>query len=150
MAGMSDFIAKATTELGIDPGAAQAGTGGLLNLIKTHVGSDVFAKVAQVFPDANTLANAPAPQRVQPAATGGGGGGGLGGALSGLAEKAGGLFGGGKAKELAAALAKSGISADKLPGFVGQFVAFLKSKLPPDLVKTILDKVGALKSPAGV
>ncbi len=81
-----------------------------------------------------------------PAATAVGGGG-----LGGLVSKAGGLLGGsgGGVAGLATALAGSGISADKLPAFARTFVEFLKSKLPPDLFKTLLSKVGDLKKLGG-
>jgi len=143
MAGISDFIAQATQKLGIPAGAAQAGAGGLLDLLKQKAGGDLFGQLTKVLPDAGKLAAAPA---APPAA-----GGGVGGMLGGLAQKAGGLLGGSGGSALGALgmLQGAGISADKAPGFARMFLDFLKSKLSPDLMTQLLAKVGDLKKLAG-
>jgi len=141
MAGISDFIAAASQKLGVSSGAAQAGVGGLLDLVKTKAGPDVFAQLTKVLPDAARVASPP------PAS----GGGGVAGVLGGLAEKAGAFLGGagGSAVGAVGMLQKAGISPDKAAGFASMFVDFLKSKLSPDLVSTILSRVGDLKKAAG-
>ena len=50
---------------------------------------------------------------------------------------------------VAGMLAKAGIAADKVPGFLKVFVDFLKSKLSPDVMKSIVEKVPALKGLVG-
>lgn len=134
MPGIGDFIDLATKKLGLSAGAAQAGTGGLLSVLKEKLGGDLFGNVAAAVPGAGEMAGK------APAAGGGGGG------LGGLLGKAGGLLGGsaGQAVGVAAMLEKSGIGLDKVQGFARLFMDFLKSKLPPDLLKSVLAKVGDL------
>jgi hypothetical protein len=148
MAGISDFIQMAAKNLGVPQGAAQAGAGGLLNLVKNQVGGDLFGQLTKVLPDAgNVAANAPAATATAAATAGGG----VGAMLGGLAQKAGALLGGsgGAAVGLVGMLQSAGIPADKVAGFVSQFVAFLKSKLSPQLLSGILAKVGELKKLGG-
>jgi hypothetical protein len=132
MPGITDFIDMATTQLGVSTGAAQAGAGGLLSMLKDKVGGDVFGKVASALPGAADLVGK------APAAGGGG--------LGGLMAKAGGLLGGsaGGALGAAAMLGKAGIPLDKAKGFGEMFLNFMKSKLSPDLLKSVLAKVGDL------
>lgn len=136
MAGIQDFIDMATKQLGVAPGAAQAGAGGLLGMLKDKVGGDLFGKVAAAIPGAGDLA-------AKAASAAGGGGGGV---LGGLMEKAGGLLGGSAGQALGAAsiLQKAGISLDKVRGFGEMFLNFVKSKLSPDLLKSLLAKAGDL------
>lgn len=143
VAGIQDFIASATQKLGISSGAASAGAGGLLGLIKQHAGAADFGKLATAIPGAADLGTA---------GTGGaGGGGGLGGMLGGLASKAGGLLGGGAGSAAGAltSLAGAGLTGDKAAGFLKLFVGFLKDKLPGDLLKTIAAKVPGLSGLLG-
>ena len=137
MAGIQDFIGSASKALGIDADEAAAGTGGLLDLVKKHVGDVDFGKLAAAVPGAGDLAQ-------KASGLGGGGGGGLGGVLGGQASKAEGLLGG--AGGAVAALTKSGLSLDKAKSFLEMFVKFLRDKLPPDLFKTIASKVPGLGS----
>jgi len=138
MAGISDFIDMATQQLGISTGAAQSGAGGLLAMLKDKVGGDLFGKVAAAIPGAADLVGK------APAAGGGG-------MLGGLMAKAGGLLGGstGGAMGVAAMLGKAGISLDKARGFGEMFFNFAKSKLSPDLLKSLLAKAGDLGKLAG-
>lgn len=134
MAGLQDFFDMATKQLGVSAGAAEAGAGGLLGMLKDKVGGADFGKVAAAIPGVNeALAKAPAA---------GGGGGGLGGLLA----KAGSMLPGsaGQAAGVGAMLAKAGIPLDKAQGFAGMFLTFVRGKLPGDLLKTILSKVGDL------
>ncbi|MFO0932706.1 MAG: DUF2780 domain-containing protein [Planctomycetota bacterium] len=133
MPGINDFIDMATKQLGVSSGAAQSGAGGLLSMLKDKVGGDLFGKVAAAIPGAADLVGK---------APGAGGG----GVLGGLMEKAGGLLGGsaGGAMGVAAMLGKAGIPLDKARGFGEMFLNFVKSKLSPDLLKSLLAKAGDL------
>ena len=133
MSGIQDFIGMATQKLGISTDVAKAGTGGLLSLIRQHAGDVDFGKLAAAIPGAADLA--------KPS-----GGGGLGGLLGGLASKAGGLLGkgGGDAAGAIGALAGAGLTGDKAASFLTMFVDFVKSKLSPDLLKSIAGKVPGL------
>jgi hypothetical protein len=128
MPGIQDLIQMAG-KLGISPAAATAGAGGLMNLIKEHAGAADAGKITAAVPGlADAAAKAPS------------GGGGLLGQL-------GGMLGGGAGGvgALAGILGKAGISPDKIPGFVGTFVEFLKSHVSMDMLKGVLAKVGPLK-----
>ena len=131
MAGIQDLIATVTKGLGVSDGAANAGVGGLFGVLKSKLGTQ-FGDVSKAIPGADAAANA-AP---------------AGGGLMGMI---GGLFGGGagSAGAVAGMLAKAGISADKLPGFLKMFVDFLKSKLSPDVMKSIVAKIPALQGILG-
>ena len=133
MAGISDFIDMATKQLGVSTGAAQAGAGGLLAMLKDKVGGDLFGKVSDAIPGAADLVGK------APAAGGGG-------MLGGLMEKAGGLLGGsaGGAMGVAAMLGKAGISLDKARGFGEMFLGFVRSKLPNDVLRALRAKAGDL------
>lgn len=126
MAGIQDLIGSITQGLGVPSGAASAGVGGLLGLLKSKMGGQ-FADVAKAIPGADAAAHAPA-------------------AGGGLLGKLGGMLGGsaGGAGEVAGLLAKAGISADKIPGFLKMVADFLKSKLSPDLLKSIAAKIPGL------
>ena len=130
MPGIQDLIAMAG-KLGINPGAATAGAGGLLNMIKEHAGAVDFGKITSAIPGAaDILSKAPA--------AGGGGGllGKLGGMLGGKAASAG---------AVGDVLGKAGISLDKVPAFAGTFFEWLKAHVSMDTLKGILAKVGPLK-----
>jgi hypothetical protein len=139
MAGIQDFLAQATQKLGIPPGAASAGAGGLLGMIQKQVGSADFGKLAAAIPGAADL--------VKQAGSAGGGGG-LGGMLGGLAQKAGSLLGGdaGGAMGAMGALASAGLTGEKASGFLAMFVEFLKKNVSGDLLKSIASKIPGLGS----
>lgn len=132
MADLTEFIASTAKSLGVSDGAASAGVGGLFGMLKGKLGAQ-FGDVAKAIPGADAAAKA--------APSGGGG----------LLGKLGGMLGGdaGGSGAVAGMLAKAGISADKLPGFLKSFVDFLKSKLSPDIMKSVADKVPALKGLVG-
>lgn len=120
-------------KLGISPGAATSGAGGLLNMIKEHAGAVDFGKISQSIPGiGDVLSKAPA--------MGGGGGGGILG-------KIGGMFGGkaAAAGAMGDVLGKSGVSLDKVPAFAGVFIDWLKAHVSLDVLKNVLSKVGPLK-----
>ncbi len=131
MAGIQDLIGTVTKGLGVPESAASAGIGGLLGVLKGKLGAQ-FGDVAKAIPGADAAAQA-APS-----------GGGLLGMLGGLLGKGPGSLG-----AVTGMLAKAGISADKIPGFLKMFVDFLKSKLSPDVLKSIVAKIPALKGILG-
>jgi hypothetical protein len=143
MAGIQDFITSAAAKLGIDKSAAGSATGALASLIQKAAGKVDFGKIASAVPGLSDLA----------AKAGGesGGGEGAGGILGGLAQKAGGLLGGagGGAAAAAAAVTGAGVAPDKAPGFLSMFVDFLKSKVSPDVLKSVLAKVPGLSGLVG-
>lgn len=130
MPGVQDLIAMAG-KLGINPGAATAGAGGILSMIKQQAGEADLGKLTSAIPGLGDL------MKSAPAAGGGGLLGKLGGMVGGGAGDAGALMG---------MLGKAGIGADKAPGFIGVVIDFLKSNVNPATLMGILGKVGALKS----
>ena len=52
MAGIQDLIATATKSLGVSDGAASAGVGGLLAVLRSKLGAQ-FGKIAKAIPGAD-------------------------------------------------------------------------------------------------
>ena len=139
---MQDFIQDAVSKLGIGKDTAESATGGLLGLIKDHADPSDASDMLSKLPGAGDL--------IKSAAGGGDEGGGGGGLLGGLGGAIGGaLGGGGGALGAVSALTKTGLSADKLGGFVELFKNFALPKLGPDLLKRLLSKVPGLGSLLG-
>jgi hypothetical protein len=141
MAGIQDFITSAAAKLGIGQAAAGSATGGLASLIQKGAGAADFGKLAAAVPGLSDLA-------AKGGAAEGPGAGGMGGMLGGLAKQAGGLLGGagGGAGGALAAVTGAGVAPDKAAGFLSMFVGFLKSKVPPDVLKSVLGKVPGLSA----
>lgn len=131
MAGIQDLIATATRVVGVSDGAASAGVGGLLAVLRSKLGGQ-FGKIEEAIPGAEALAKAtPGNSPVM-------------GMIGSLLGKGPGTMG-----AVACRLAKSGIAPGKVQSFLKVFVDFLKSKLPPDVMKSIAEKVPALKGLVG-
>lgn len=132
MAGLSDFIGMASKQLGISAGAAESGAGGLFAMLKDKVGAADFGKVAAAIPGVEDA--------MRKAPTGGGG------ALGGLMAAAGKVLGGsaGQAATVGAMLQKAGIGTDKAQGFAAMLFNFVRSKLSPELLTSIMGKLGDL------
>ena len=146
MAGIQDFIDLATKQLGIDKGAATSATGGLAALLRKAAGSADFAKLAKHVPGLERLG---ADGGGAGGATGGGSG--AGGMLAGLAQKASGMLGGaeGASAGAVAAVANAGVPAEKASGFLALFVNFVKTKVPPDVLTSVLGKIPGLGALVG-
>ncbi len=129
---MQDFIQDAVSKLGIGKDTAESATGGLLGLIKEHADPGDASEMLSKLPGSADLMP-----------SGGGDSGGGGGMLGGLGDALGGALGGGAGSALGAmgALSKTGLSADKLGGFVELFKNFALPKLGPDLLKRLLSKI---------
>lgn len=129
---MLDFIQDAASKLGIGEDTAKSATGGLLGLIKDNADPADASDMLSKLPGAADL--------IPSGDSGGGGGmlGGLGDALGGALGGAGGALG------AVQALSKTGLSADKLGGFLELFKNFALPKLGPDLLKRLLGKVPGL------
>jgi hypothetical protein len=125
---MADIINELASKIGISPDLAKKGLGTLLAALQHVLPAESFAKIEGAIPGAaSMLANAQA-QGEAPA----------GGILGAIKDMAGKLFGGGgSAEELAAHFGKLGFSPDQVRHFFAQVVEFLRSKLPPDLMKHV-------------
>lgn len=137
---MEEFINSITGKLGIDSATATSAVGSLLGIIKKEGDPGTVNELLAKIPGASALAS-------NPPAAGGGGGGGIVGKLGGML---GGLTGGGGGGlgDLAG-LASSGLSPDKIPDFVKNFIDWVKQKVGPDLVNKVVGSVPALKSILG-
>lgn len=137
---MLDFIQDAASKLGIGEDTAKSATGGLLGLIKEHADPDDASEMLSKLPGAGDL--------IQSAAGDSDGGGGL---LGGLGDALGGALGGAGGGALGAveALTKTGLSPDKLGGFLELFKEFAVPKLGQALLKRLLSKVPGLGSLLG-
>ncbi len=130
---MMDFIQKATTEFGIDAGAAKSAAGGILNMVKDNADKADFGSLMDKMPDLKSVMT---------------GGAGAGGGVGGLLGKVGGMLGGGAGSALSVAgvFEKSGLSMDKAGGFVSMPFGWIKGKVGGDLVGRLLGSVPQLKS----
>jgi hypothetical protein len=125
---MADLITELASKIGISPETARRGLGTLLAALQHVLPADSFAKIEGAIPGAaNMLADAQA-QGEAPA----------GGILGAIKDMAGKLFGGGGSPEaMAAHFGKLGFSPDQVKHFFAQVVEFLRSRLPPDVMKHV-------------
>jgi hypothetical protein len=126
---MADFISDLATKSGITPDLAEKGVGTILELFKDKLPADTFSQMMSAIPNANHLMDAAAEEPAE--GSGGGILGAVGGAVSGAVSK---LTGGGTAQVLAR-FTQLGFNADQLKRFLPNVMAFLKGKLPADVVK---------------
>jgi len=131
---MDELINQLTTQLGIDPAAANQAVGMVLALLKTEGGNDLFEKLSASIPGAQASANAaPTPNEISE--------GGLLGSVMGM-------LGGsaGKGLSLVAALKALGIDQQQLAPFANIVLDFIKRKAGSDVVDQLLAKLPILKS----
>jgi uncharacterized protein (DUF2267 family) len=136
---MSDFLMELASKTGISPEQAKKAVGALLAAIKPHIPAEQFTRLSQAVPGADDMMAAAAAEHSS-------GGGGI---LGAVADMAGKIFGGGGA--MAAVVDKLGhlgLSADQVKTFVSHVVAFLRSKLPPDVMAKISHLLPAEEVPA--
>lgn len=129
---MDEFINSVTGKLGIDSSTAKSATSSLLGLIKKEGDSSAVGELFAKLPGASAMADA-------------------GGSAGGLLGKVSGMLGGtlGSGGAALGGLAKSGLSADKIPDFVQTFIDWAKEKAGPDIVNKVVAAVPALKSIVG-
>ena len=125
---MADIITELASKIGISPETAKRGLGTLLAALQHVLPAESFAKIEGAIPGAaNMLADA---QAQGEAPTGG-----ILGAIKDMAGKL--LGGGGDAAALAAHFGKLGFSPDQVKHFFAQVVEFLRSRVPPDVMKHV-------------
>jgi hypothetical protein len=125
---MADILTELASKSGISPDMAKKGLGTLLAALQHALPAESFAKIEGAIPGAATMVADAQAEGASPS-------GGLLGAIKDMASK---LFGGGGSPEaLAAHFGKLGFAPDQLKHFIPQVVEFLKSKLPPDLMKHV-------------
>lgn len=137
VSSVDEFISKITGQLGIGESQGRSATGGILNFIKGQLDEGTFNSMLEKLPGADSL--------MSESSSGKPGGGGLMGSLTSMA---GGLLGGGDsgAAGIAEALGDSGLSLDKVPGFLSALVPFLKEKLGDDLFGTLAKNVPGINA----
>jgi hypothetical protein len=135
---MAELINELASKAGISPDMAKKGLGTLLAAFKHVLPADSFNKIEGSIPNADQMMALAPPEE--------GASGGILGAVKSMAGK---LFGGsGEAPAaLAAQFGQLGFSADQARNFITHVVEFLKSRLPPDVLKRLgaLLPVGAEK-----
>ena len=125
---MADVITELASKSGISPDMAKKGLGTLLAALQHVLPAESFAKIEGAIPGAATML---ADARAQGEAP-------TGGILGAIKDMTGKLFGGGGNPEaLAAHFGKLGFSPDQIRHFIAQVIEFLRSKLPPDLMKHV-------------
>jgi hypothetical protein len=124
---MADTITDLASKCGISPDLAKKGLGTLLAAFKHALPAESFAKIEAAIPGASGMVTEAQVQGAAPS----------GGILGAIKDIAGKLFGGGSPEALAAHFEKLGFSPDQIRRFIPQVVAFLESKLPPELMKHV-------------
>ena len=122
---MADFLSDLAAKSGVSTDQAKNGLGAVLALAKDKLPANMFEKVQAAVPNTDSMmADAEAAE--------GQSSGGVLGAVGSMAAK---VFGGGAggAGALAANFSKLGYSTEQVRSFLPNVLAFLKSKLPPDV-----------------
>jgi hypothetical protein len=120
---MADLVSQLAEKSGVSSDMARKGLGAVLSFLKGKIPEETFAKVSSAVPGAS--------QAMDSAETEKPAGGGLVGAITGAAGK---IFGG---AGLAGKLSQLGFSADQIPPFLQNVIAFLKDKIPGDTMKQL-------------
>ena len=123
---MSNIITELATKAGISPELARKGMGMTLEFLKGQLPADAYSQLSAAVPGAEGMVAAANQAEGQPA-------GGVFGSVAGMLGK---LVGGGGA-ELAGKLANAGFSMEQVQSFLPQVLAFLKDKLPPDVLQKL-------------
>jgi hypothetical protein len=124
---MSDIITDLASKAGINADLAKKGLGTVLAMFKDKLPENIFSQIQSAVPDAHGLiesAEAAAPKE-------------SGGILSAVTGLAGKLFGGGSAAAMVSKFTHLGFSTEQLHSFIPKVIEFLKSKMPPDVMKQI-------------
>ena len=124
---MADIITELASKCGISPDMARKGLGTLLAAFKHALPSESFAKIEAAIPGASEMVD---DAKAEGQAS-------TGGILGAIKDMAGKLFGGGSPAALAAHFEKMGFAPDQVQKFIPRVVEFLKSKLPPDMMKHV-------------
>jgi hypothetical protein len=127
---MSDLLNDLASKSGISLDQAKSGMGALLSALKGGLPAESFSKVSEAIPGSEEMMNegAEAPKESS----------GMLGSIAGMAKK---LVGGGGAVGGAGAvlskLSGAGFSMEQVQKFMANVLAFLKSKLPADVMGKI-------------
>ena len=136
---MADIIEDLAGKSGISADLAKRGMGAVLSFVKEKVPAESFSKLTRAIPGADNMMAAA--DEGSPEDSGG-----VLGAVTGLAGK---LFGGaGGASALIAKLTELGFSADQLQRFIPTALAFLKGKLPENVMTKITALIPAAATEA--
>jgi uncharacterized protein (DUF2267 family) len=120
---MSDFLSQISSSAGISSSQAKDGLGALLNHFKSKIPSDQFNQVQSAIPGASDMM-----ESAKKAISGG---------FMGMIMK---IFGGGS---LLSVLIKLGLTPEKLITFLPAVIRFLKTVVPPELLKKLLQTLPA-------
>jgi len=134
---LEEFIKLASGKLGIDASTATSAVGSLLGTIKQQGDPAAVGQLFSKLPGASKLA----------ASANDGSGGGSEGVLGKIGGMLGGVLGG--KGEALGGLATSGLSPEKIPAFVSEFIDWIKQKVGPDVVNKVVSSIPALKSIVG-
>jgi hypothetical protein len=126
-----DFINNLAEQSNISTDQAKKGLGAVLGFLQDKLPSDIFSRVTAAVPGAEgMMADADAPDEDS---------GGIVGKVTGAIGK---LFGG-SAGEMVGKLSSLGLSVDQVKSFLPNVLAFLKERLPGDVMKKISGLVPA-------
>ncbi len=118
---MADIASELASKCGISVESAQKGLGVVLGLLKTKLPADSYAKLSAAVPNADSMVAA-APDS-----------GGVLGAVKGAVGK---ILGG---DALISKIGQLGLSADQIHKFIPQVLAFLRGKLPENVMRQVTE-----------
>ncbi|HKB02171.1 MAG TPA: DUF2780 domain-containing protein [Gemmataceae bacterium] len=121
-----DFINDLAERSGINADQAKKGLGAVLGFLQDKLPAESFSKVTSAVPGADRMMAAATEAPGEES----------GGIVSTVTGAIGKLFGGG-AGEMVSKLSNLGLSVDQVKSFLPNVLAFLKDKLPADIVNKI-------------
>jgi hypothetical protein len=135
---MIDFLTELASKAGISTEQAKKGMGALLAFFKEHLPAEQFARLSQEVPGTDEMMAAASAEHSSES----------GGLLSAVAGAVGKMFGGDGSAALLGKLGQLGLSPDQIKNFLPRAIAFLKSKLPPEVMAKISSLLPAEETPA--
>lgn len=132
-----DFINDLAERSGISIDQAKKGLGAVLGFLRDKLPAESFSKVTSAVPGADRMMAESETAEEEDS-------GGIVGRVTGAIGK---LFGGG-AGEMVSKLSSLGLSVDQVKSFLPNVLAFLKDKLPADVMKKISGLIPAREAAA--
>lgn len=132
-----DFINDLAERSGISIDQAKKGLGAVLGFLRDKLPAESFSKVTSAVPGADRMMAESETAEEEDS-------GGIVGKVTGAIGK---LFGGG-AGEMVSKLSSLGLSVDQVKSFLPNVLAFLKDKLPADVMKKISGLIPAREAAA--
>jgi hypothetical protein len=124
---MADITSEVASRCGISEETARKGLGIVLELLKSKLPAESFAKVSAAVPEADNMMAAAAETGEQP----------TGGVVGVVKDALGRIFGDGSTEALLAKFGQLGLSPEQIQALLPKVTEFLKDKLPENVMSEI-------------